>query len=513
MLSSSSVPKSSSPRLNSAHGSTSSRPRHNSIAPVQEQVQQQSASKPPIQPQGIRYTAIVRLPFSRPEGFIDPPRVEWDASKDKTLWKLISKASNSRDLDWEGMAERFGVGLGFLLMQAAWLYERHFEGMKMQMLRLGGGIGSGAASPTVGGASGDGNGSGSASGVVRTSSRKGEFGRFFLRTTIARPREDDILSKILLDPKAIPALLTTIKKDAALPPGDHGGSSPGTPRTAQPPISRTPSTTTVTQSRLMNMTGQSQQQSQQRYSRGSSGTSRRPPAPSRPSDSLEDDSESALGHDDSDSDESEDAPSLLRSQAFRRPAVAKKAIPRLGTLNSDADAEDEEDEDDSSGGYLPFAGAVPTGNPHNNALRGQPHQHGSYDQQKRPMTGSNLAKPTRPAAPVTEPTPGTETSSAASSSLTFSSPRENPASSPMHRGPLSPRRRTELTPISPRNPGSEDSPSMGSSFSDLDVDASVTQSALEDALLSHMQRGGSVVSRVGSLGSTIGQGMERFRRG
>lgn len=83
-------------------------------------------------------------------------------------------------------------------------------------------------------------------------------------------------------------------------------------------------------------------------------------------------------------------------------------------------------------------------------------------------------------------------------------------------GPLSPRRTAELSGKSPSGKsrgysreGSEGTPSMGSSFSDLDgesfafehngrkppansyADASVTQSALEEALASHMNRGGA----------------------
>ncbi|KAK7418616.1 Autophagy protein 29 [Neonectria punicea] len=63
-------------------------------------------------------------------------------------------------------------------------------------------------------------------------------------------------------------------------------------------------------------------------------------------------------------------------------------------------------------------------------------------------------------------------------------------------GPLSPRR-AEVAGQSPGSKsrgysreGSDGTPSMGSSFSDLD-DASVTQSALEEALASHMNRGAS----------------------
>ena len=92
-------------------------------------------------------------------------------------------------------------------------------------------------------------------------------------------------------------------------------------------------------------------------------------------------------------------------------------------------------------------------------------------------------------------------------------------------GPLSPRRTAELTGGNVRSrEGSDGTPSMGSSFSDLDgrlhsppeilisnmltavfVDASVTQSALEEALASQLNRGG------GSRLSTISQAFNRSR--
>lgn len=78
--------------------------------------------------------------------------------------------------------------------------------------------------------------------------------------------------------------------------------------------------------------------------------------------------------------------------------------------------------------------------------------------------------------------------------------------------PLSPRGAAELAAagLSPLRrlgsgrEGSDGSPSMGSSFSDLD-DASVTQSALEEALMSNMQHGRNV--SVASRMSTISQAL------
>ncbi|KAJ3556730.1 hypothetical protein NPX13_g10076 [Xylaria arbuscula] len=75
-------------------------------------------------------------------------------------------------------------------------------------------------------------------------------------------------------------------------------------------------------------------------------------------------------------------------------------------------------------------------------------------------------------------------------------------------GPLSPRRTLELAGRSPGGKAktysrdSDGTPSMGSSFSDLD-DASVTQSALEEALASRMQDGGTISSLRGTISNAF----------
>ena len=85
--------------------------------------------------EGIEYTVIIRLPFARGD-FEDPTSVPWNTSQDQQLWKQLSQTSNCSDLNWEAMSKRFGVPLEFLGRQAAWLYERHFQGVKAQMRRL-----------------------------------------------------------------------------------------------------------------------------------------------------------------------------------------------------------------------------------------------------------------------------------------------------------------------------------------------------------------------------------------
>lgn len=288
-----------------------------------------------------------------------------------------------------------------------------------------------------------------------------------------------------------------------MPTATGEGSSPGTPRSVHPPISRTPSTTTVTQSRLLAASGR---QPLQRPFRTSSGSSRRPPTLTRPIGV--DDDEYALGHDAPSDSGSEDEPPS-RSQAFRRAPLGKKPQ-ALRKLSSDGDAED--DEDDSSGGYLPFAAILKVGKDDPAAtLVGS----GKKQQAVPPQQGPPA--PTK-GRPKYNPPPDSSATSSASSAANQAPPSssESAASHYLDRppGPLSPRHRAQIVNanLSPRSrkDGSEGSPSMGSSFSDLD-DASVTQSALEDALLSNMQHGnlssmGSIASRVGKLGDALRKG-------
>jgi hypothetical protein len=94
----------------------------------------------------VQYTVVIRLPFPRGD-FQDPPQVQWDASKDKKLWKLIARnpksagvvgstSSSDGEIDWPARAAEFGVDTPFLLQQAAWLYERHMKHVKAQMTRI-----------------------------------------------------------------------------------------------------------------------------------------------------------------------------------------------------------------------------------------------------------------------------------------------------------------------------------------------------------------------------------------
>lgn len=111
-----------------------------------------------------------------------------------------------------------------------------------------------------------------------------------------------------------------------------------------------------------------------------------------------------------------------------------------------------------------------------------------------------------------------QTSDSSASSAAFLSKRSLADRRPPS-GPLSPRRTTELKGKGYSREGSDGTPSMGSSFSDLDgkimvlslalpisldadnlfADASVTQSALEEALASKMQGGNTIGSTISNV--------------
>lgn len=189
------------------------------------------------------------------------------------------------------------------------------------------------------------------------------------------------------------------------------------------------------------------------------------------------------GGDDSSSSSSSDLRPIAppsRGQVHTRRSRYTKSRPPLAPLS---------DADEDSQPFLPFSdikGFTPT-------------------QRVEPTTSArNNHETSRPSlsrpAPIILPNqkaPTTQTSQSSSSS-TQSQPQRQPQSARSVQNPvssLSPRQR-RIT-----KEGSEGTPSMGSSFSDLD-DASVTQSALEEALANEMNRGG-VASRMSTISQAL----------
>ena len=149
----------------------------------------------------------------------------------------------------------------------------------------------------------------------------------------------------------------------------------------------------------------------------------------------------------SDSDSSDgESQSMARSQAFRRSTNYDKG--RYGY----EDEADEEDDGESSGGFLPFA-ANSSGHDDPAATLRSPvkrkHEHSTAAADSSASSASSMA-PTGPGKQKESKRGDYKNASTASA--------------------LSPRRREELSKLSPRvrREGSEGTPSMGSSFSDLD---------------------------------------------
>jgi hypothetical protein len=199
---------------------------------------------------------------------------------------------------------------------------------------------------------------------------------------------------------------------------------------------------------------------------------------------------------------------MARSQAFRRPPSHHNKA-KYGYTDDDDDDEDGE----SSGGFLPFA-TTGSGSADPAATLKSPVKR-AYEQ--RPIAPDSSASSASSAAPTTQYINTNTGKQREASRGDFA--RVSPASA------LSPRHRSELSKLSPRvrKDGSEGTPSMGSSFSDLDgmfeipgggdasvdantryTDASISQSAIEEAFMSHIQHGsGSTTSRMSSISQAL----------
>ncbi|KAI0118348.1 hypothetical protein GGR51DRAFT_554837 [Nemania sp. FL0031] len=418
----------------------------------------------PLEP---TYTVFIRLPFPRGD-FVDPPPANWESWKDEALWRIVSKASKT-ELDWNemqahqfllfalpGCAAEFQVTVDFLLQQVTWLTERHTSQVRAQMRKA---VAVAKVSPAP---------------SPQPPALEGPFSTDPLRyagqprapssASVRRERSDQNTpsSSMRSTPRPLPtrtsstntAYLTTRN----LSTGAKGSGK--TPTDAQRHrLTSLPITT--------NVDDQDDQDDQ---------------------DDHEADSQS-LGHAESSSAASSSSSSSpAQSRIIRRPPRFQS---NEGTSFADADDEDE-DPELAFLPYQPQTGPVGSGQHDLSAtLRGNFRDSGK-NSGKRSLRGSDR-----------EHTHHSQTSDSSASSVLVSK-----GSSDQRSGPLSPRRTMELAGRSPggRSKGysrdSDGTPSMGSSFSDLD-DASVTQSALEEALASRMQDGGTISSLRGTISHAL----------
>ncbi|KFY08540.1 hypothetical protein V492_06144 [Pseudogymnoascus sp. VKM F-4246] len=388
------------------------------------------------------YTVIVRVPFPR-DKFVDPQPVAWDASKDRSLWKILSKTPRNSEMNWNTLAESYDVSLSFLLQQAAYLYDRQFSQVRAQLRKVGASKNS-VQSPIIG-----------------TESTGGEA---MVRTVSGGSQQQT------------PSSLS-IRRDSPAPNTDG---QPSTGRPGAPLISRTSSSNTATQiqSRHTIIPSSPRTAKAQLHGRSTSPLSRarRPsntintghphissrPTPLSPTSVLESSSEES----------SSDSDLPVQSRMLRRP-------PRR--LHHSEDGDDDED----SPTFLPFTTTSKTPAAYKPSATAAHEDTVEVSHRKKPSEAILRSH--------------TSDSSASSTAQNHPPSHRDPKQVRGLAGasPIPGRRTAELAGRSPVSKGKEQglgresdgTPSMGSSFSDLD-DASVTQSALEEALLSNMQHGG-----------------------
>ncbi|KAI1065478.1 hypothetical protein LB507_000810 [Fusarium sp. FIESC RH6] len=388
------------------------------------------------------YTVFVRVPMPRGD-FVDPPPVNWDPVKDEALWKILSGAAK-KQIDWDEIADRFEVPVDFLLQQVAWLTERHASQVRAQVRKATAAVRGSGPSPVPSGES-------AGPGHQRTHSA------------------------------------LSFRRDSPMPRADVG-SGTGTPlhSSMRPLVTRNTSTNTTV---LRDMTGApasprpgvglaSRTNERRRLSSLpiASVPAKSPDQTPQPEPSPEERSPSPGPAEDSSATSSDDESVPAQSRIIRRPPRFQQ--PEGGQYEDDED-------DESEPAFQPYTspssktsaqdlGSTLRGDGRSSGKRhhrshGKPAIHQSNTSDSSASSAAMIQKPDKPDKSAEQRTPG----------------------------PLSPRRTAELAGRSPGSKnkgysreGSDGTPSMGSSYSDLDVsDASVTQSALEEALASHMNRG------------------------
>ncbi|KAH8690567.1 hypothetical protein BGW36DRAFT_388978 [Talaromyces proteolyticus] len=391
----------------------------------------------------VQYTVFVRLPFPRGD-FIDPPPANWNAVKDRALWEILSRPARD-DIDWKAIADDFDVTLSFLLQQAAWLYDRQLSQVRAQMRKVGNtqsspspALGSVSGSDALGGQAMRRAGSGGSRVPSRLSALQKEIQPMRPESSSSTTTKDKSSSVRTSSSNTVMQTQITPEQPIEYPVG---------PSTRRPASTRERPTLTVFQK-----APEVEEESQS------------PPLSSDESDS--------------ESDSDDDAPSR-RMPGVRR--FGNFSVHKPGLRDDDGDDEDE------SPAFLPLSHGTPSATQHMTSTLRQESR--AFEGQRRQLTGHSPSHRRELAS----------LDSSASSGAAGGSPQRPSA-------PLSPRRvanlsRQDSTRAGSANQSSEETPSMGSSFSDLD-DASVTQSALEEALLSNMQHGG-MASRMSNFSQAL----------
>ncbi|KAJ5967875.1 hypothetical protein N7501_004123 [Penicillium viridicatum] len=402
-----------------------------------------------VDPVDNNFTVFIRIPFPRGDF------VEWNASKDQALWDILSRPSKG-DIDWKALAENFDVTLQFLLQQAAWLYDRQLSQVRAQMRKVGT-TQSTSPSPALG----------SVSGSTALSQKE---------TALPGSRAP---SRQVSHQKDIP-LRGMDRNLTLLPPDNRRTSVTSTTATNQTRGSRDPARTGTP-------TTEEKEPRWDSFGRRPSTVRReQPPVASLPrSPTLEEEPLSTSSSEESESDDDDPR----RAPLFKR--FGKFSTHRSGLR-------DDEDDEEDTPAFLPMA---------------REHQHTHLDRPGQELSATLRLDAERAAAqrrhheqragprvPVATESSTSSISSGGRSSLPGAPRRTSQGASILSSQRAAERQNSRKSTASGRE-ASDGTPSMGSSFSDLD-DASVTQSALEEALLSNMQHGG-MASRMSTISQAL----------
>ncbi|KAM3530816.1 hypothetical protein MY4038_004752 [Beauveria bassiana] len=378
-----------------------------------------------------KYTIYVRVPIPRGD-FVDPPQVDWDAEKDEALWRILSSAAQ-KEIDCQYMltfAAKFDVTVDWLLKQVAYLTEKHASQVRAQVRK--------AAAAAKGSAA----------------------------------------------PSPIPAAESSTTADRRSQLGQPIGRDPLIPRnepadTIRPAISRGGSGNTVSRDIVNSSSRPESKQLPSRTTEETAGRRRLSSLPttasgSRPAAVQEPSREEAVSPgpaESSSGESSEDESSPAQSRIIRRP-------PRYQENDASYQVDDDGD-DESEPAFQPYKSSADQNSASDLAstLRGDSRT--STKRGNKHLARERIHQSQRSDSSAGSGAPGAESSKLRrpKSHNSNQKPAQS-APSPSGKGKLS------------SQDGSDGTPSMGSSFSDLD-DASVTQSALEEALASHMHGAGS----------------------
>ncbi|KAL6923348.1 hypothetical protein FSST1_000622 [Fusarium sambucinum] len=387
------------------------------------------------------YTVFVRVPIPRGD-FVDPPPVNWDPVKDEALWKILSGAAK-KQIDWDEIADRFEVPVDFLLQQVAWLTERHASQVRAQVRKATAAVRGSGPSPVP---SGESAGPGhqrahSALSFRRDSPMRNETG-----SGTGTPLHSSMRPLVTRNTSTN----TTVLRDMT--------GAPASPRPGVGLASRTGDRRRLSSLPITSVPDKSPEQTAQLEP------------------SLEERSPSPGPAEESSPTSSDDESVPAQSRIIRRP-------PRF--QQPDGGQYEDDDDDESEPAFQPYTSPSSKTSAQDLSSTLREDRHGSGKRSHRSHGKLAIHKS------------NTSDSSASSAAMIQKPDRTDKSTEQRTTGPLSPRRTGELSGRSPggkdrgySREGSDGTPSMGSSYSDLDVpDASVTQSALEEALASHMNRG------------------------